>query len=553
MGRGIVCASLLLASLVGALPCSPSVAATNWPMWLENPTHTPTPALEPAGVLQTAWKVRCGGIFGSALVFDGRVYLASRDGFVYAIDDVTGQAVWNAALVMRGTELREAETPLRQTWRWYERGFLATPAADEQRVYVGGLDGVFHARYRETGDAAWSQELMGAIASSPVLTPQLVVVGTRGGDLFAMDRATGEPQWLYETGGPINSSPAFADGKVVVGSAAGVVAVDAATGELVWEAPGPDKFDSSPCIAGDRVYIADWAGKVIAFDLADGAVLWEQQVGDQPIFASPTVAHDLIFVATTRGRAAALDVDTGIPVWEASVGGGAVYASPVVCGPVALLGTNSGHLSVIDVMTGEALASAFSGVYGYIHGTPTVTDQGIYVSAEAGASCATGYVIKMTFGPYAPRADQLRAREVAALVCLELGLFEDWRMGEEDGWASVRQPEHLEKTAVERLQQLGVVTQPWRWRSIMSRYQLAALFHKLFWDPNPANIGLPQYTEAALVDFDAFPDWCNETPPKVVGLGLMEAIDDEFRGRDPVTLTQLEASLKRAKELLGGQ
>jgi outer membrane protein assembly factor BamB len=553
MGRGSVCSSLLLASLVGAFPCSPGVAATNWPMWLENPTHTPTPALEPAGVLQTAWRVRCGGIFGSALVFDGRVYFASRDGFVYAIDDATGQTMWNAPLVAPGTELREAETPLRQAWRWYERGFLATPAADEQRVYVGGMDGVFYALDRSTGAVAWRQDLMAAMASSPVLTPQLVVVGTRGGDLFGMGRATGEPQWLYEASGPINSSPAFADGKVVVGTAASVVAVDVATGEPAWEAPGPDKLDSSPCIVDGRVYIADWAGKVIALDLADGAVLWEQQVGDQPIFASPTVAHDLVFVATTRGRAAALDVDTGIPVWEASVQGGAAYASPVACGTVLLLGTNSGHLSAIDVMTGDALASAFPGVHGYIHGTPTVTDQGIYVSAEAGATCATGYVIKMTFGPYAPRADQLRACEVAALVCLELGLFEDSRMGEEDGWASVRQPEGLEKAAVEQLQELGVVTQPWLWRSTMSRYQLAALFHKLFWEPNPLNIGLPQYTETTLIDFDAFPAWCNETPPKVVGLGLMEAIDDEFRGRDSVTLTQLEASLKRAKELLGGQ
>ena len=157
----------------------------------------------------------------------------------------------------------------------------------------------------------------------------------------------------------------------------------------------------------------------------------------------------------------------------------------------------------------------------------------------------------MTFGPYALRGQALRAPEVAALVCLALGLLDD-EGAERAGWANVRLPQDVEEAALARLQELRVVTQPWRWRLTMSRYQLAALFDKLFWDPNPLGVRLPAYTDAALADAAQFPRWGYETPPKVVGLGLMEAIDDAFRGRDPVTLPDLKASLERAKELVGG-
>jgi len=530
----------------------PARAATDWPMWLENPSHSPTADLKPAGVFQEAWRVKCGGIFGSAVVHDGTVYFASRDGFLYAVDDETGQTLWNAQLVPPGTELRERVAGRLEWWQRCETGLLATPAVDGERVYIGGLDGVFHARSRETGDPAWGQELAAAIVSSPVLTPKLVVVGTRGGGLFALDRVTGEPQWLYEAGGPINSSPASADDKIVVGTAVGVVAVDAATGEAAWEARYPDKFDASPCIVDGRVYIGNWAGEVVALDLNTGEVVWEQQVADRPIFASAAVAHDLVFAATTGAKIAALDVDTGAPLWETFVQGGATYASPLVCGTVVLVGTNSGHLSLIDIPSGRPLIDLRTSAWRYIHGTPTVTDRAIYVASEAIAGPVVGSVQKMVFGPYTPRAEHLRAREVAAVVCLDLKLFEERERRRSEGWDRIYRPSTIESDARTKLRQLGVITQPWHWESTINRYQLAALFDKLLWDPNPLSVRLPAYTEALLADAAQFPRWGYETPPKVVGLGLMQAIDGEFRGSDPVTLPDLRASLERAQELVGG-
>ena len=84
----------------------------------------------------------------------------------------------------------------------------------------------------------------------------------------------------------------------------------------------------------------------------------------------------------------------------------------------------------------------------------------------------------------------------------------------------------METEALRRLQALGLIRQRWNWQGPMTRYQLAAFFHKLFWDPNPPNAVLPAYQEADLTDAARFYDWVRETPPRIVGLGLMQPIDD---------------------------
>jgi len=84
-------AAVLVASFALVLLVAGSaLGATNWPMWLENPAHTPSPELRPAGPFSTAWSFECGGVFGTPIVDGGAVYIASRDGYLYALEEVTG-------------------------------------------------------------------------------------------------------------------------------------------------------------------------------------------------------------------------------------------------------------------------------------------------------------------------------------------------------------------------------------------------------------------------------------------------------------------------------
>lgn len=436
-------------------------------MWLENPLHRPTPAYTPTGSLTAAWQFSCGGIFGSAVVADGIVYVGSRDGNLYALDDVTGKRLWTASVCPPDSE---APDPMSEEDEYYssdefpETGIMATPAVDNMNVYIGGLDGMFHAYDRKTGELRWETRTGGRLTSSPLLADDLVIVGSRSGRLGAMNRADGKRVWVYRAEGPINSSPAFADGLVVVGTSDGVVAIRASTGKREWRfqlaeaedemdeggegeddaegagnedeeeenadthttafgrlgwaqffpfdlgrrAPGPKssrKFDSSPCIVGDRVYAASWNGWVVALRLSDGTPVWQRRVSRAPIFATPAVDDTNVYVATTGGMLVAIRT-TGAMAWHAEVRGdwdrrAGCYASPVRCGPVLLVGCNAGTVWVVDPATGDTVSSFRVGE-DYVHGTPTVTDSAIYATSEApGRRGSRGVVVKLVSQPAA--------------------------------------------------------------------------------------------------------------------------------------------------------
>ena len=528
-------------------------AAPDWPMWLQNPTHTPACEMEATGVLQTDWRIPCGGLFGSPVVYQGGVYFASRDGKIYAIDDATGETRWVVQVIEPGTELPDPSAKPDEFWRRYERGFLGTPAVDDRFVYVGGLDGVCRALDCGTGAVAWSQDLLGPISDSPLLTPESVVIGTRLGELFALERGKGEPRWDYSAGAPINSSAAFAEGLVVVGTGRGVAAIDASTGNATWEAAFTDgaKCDASPVIADGRVYAASWSGKVAALNLADGQVLWEQQVGDRPIFAAPTVAAGKVFVATTGGAIAALDAVTGVSLWKGQLQGGAAYPAPLPCGPVLVTAANSSCLEVFEIDSGRRVSQVPLATHPLIHGTPTFTDTAIYLPSEALSGNPRGEVQKLHFGPYQPRGETLKSREAVTVICLELGLIVLGDTEKYNGWGMVRLRPTVETVAFNRLRALGGITDPWAWRyADLTRYQLAALLHKLLWDPNALGAGLPAVTPARLADAERFPHWCFDTPELVVGAGLMQAKDGSFAGHDLVTWSELRKTVERIKELL---
>ncbi|HUS81264.1 MAG TPA: PQQ-binding-like beta-propeller repeat protein [Armatimonadota bacterium] len=541
--------------------CVPGHCAPNWPMWMENATHTPTPQLQPTGRLRAEWKAECGGIFGSPVVYEGAVYFASRDGYLYAVDDGTGERLWREPVSVPGAEILEgwadqAEATARR--RYGETGVIATPAVDQDCVYVGGLDGHFQARNRRSGELVWEQDFEEAMASSPLLLNGMVVVATREGQLVAMDTADGFIHWSCDALAAINSSPACAEGKVIVGTSEGVIAVDAATGELIWECALPDsgKIDASPCIADGRVYVASWGGTVFSLGLNDGEVLWARDVSDKPIFASPVCAGGLVYVSTTAGMLVALESDTGVPAWQTALldrreGKVAVYASPVVCGPVVLAGCNADRIHVLGARTGDGVGLIVERLYQFVHSAPAVTDDAVYVASEHSlGGMARGRVAKLVCSGDDP---WVRREVFPWLACRELRIVGDgepaWATDYGD-WPLVGEAADLHKQALDRLVELGLIKCPREWnKMVVQRDVLAAFYYNLFWDPNPFRVRLPEF-EPAELDTGRWRGWWWNAPQLVVGLGVMEAPGGTFVPGDSPSLSELRWSLQQARKLL---
>jgi outer membrane protein assembly factor BamB len=236
-------------------------------------------------------------LFSSPVVANGVLYVGSGADF-RAFDVKTGQSIWTAE-EMGGD--------------WIS--CVTSPAVDGAKLLMGlNWSNGLWAVQRRTGKHAWNAKKgFGTTHATPaVVGGRVYAVGD--GKLYALDAATGKVVWTHEVGGASASSPAVSNGKVVVGGGEGrVCCVDAETGKEIWTATTgepvlffqPYSRDanpviSSPAISGGVVYCGAGDGKLYAFDMADGKILWSYDLG-VPITSSPAVSGNAVFAVTFDG------------------------------------------------------------------------------------------------------------------------------------------------------------------------------------------------------------------------------------------------------------
>ncbi len=201
----------------------------------------------------------------SPAVFNGRIYVGSGDGNVYALDAKTG-------LVQ---------------WKFETKDIVhASPAIANNTVYIGSWDGTLYALDTENGTEKWrfkaGEDLINynqvGFQSSPIVVDGTVYIGCRDSHLYAIDATTGRKKWDYFFGGTwASSTPMVHDGLVYI-SANRFFALDAKTGRLRFTFDEPKEWGvSSPIIAGGQLYIGSFNGKFYSLNPKTGKLIWEFQ------------------------------------------------------------------------------------------------------------------------------------------------------------------------------------------------------------------------------------------------------------------------------------
>ncbi|MEA2724598.1 MAG: hypothetical protein QOH59_2369, partial [Gemmatimonadales bacterium] len=145
----------------------------------------------------------------SAAIVDGSVYVGSRDGAVYALDEATGKRRWRVSH--------------RGSW------VIGSPAVHEGKVFAGSSDGHFiHALEPETGREIWNLPTGANVLASPLVVGSSLVIATARtdaptGDLLALNPATGAIRWRLPLDEASNSSPVAARDELYLGTEAGTV------------------------------------------------------------------------------------------------------------------------------------------------------------------------------------------------------------------------------------------------------------------------------------------------------------------------------------------
>jgi eukaryotic-like serine/threonine-protein kinase len=207
-------------------------------------------------------------------------------------------------------------------WRFQTEGRVrSSPAVVEGRVYVGSMDGRLYALELASGHPIWQFDTEGhslrsgdfgfdrrTIQSSPAVADGRVFVGSRDGFLYAVDAGSGRLLWRVDHRMSwVNTSPAVAGGLVFAGSSDErfVQAVDAKTGKERWHFPTERPVWSSPAVAGPLVYFGDGSGTVYAVERATGIERWRHKSGRR-ILSSPLPADGLLYVGNDDGGVYAL-------------------------------------------------------------------------------------------------------------------------------------------------------------------------------------------------------------------------------------------------------
>lgn len=263
---------------------------------------------------------------------------------------------------------------------------VASPAIAEGMVYIASLDGYMYAIDQETGKEKWKFKSRMPIASSPAVAGGMLYFVSSTGALAAIDVATGQPKWVFATeyerkfeaknlhGYPsaaqtipdawdlFTSSPAVVNGKVYFGSGDGnIYAVDAQTGVAIWKFPTRDVVHSSPAVVNGVVYIGGWDSYLYAIDSETGEAKWSFKAGEDNIIhnqvgfqSSPAVVDGTVYIGCRDAHVYALDAATGRKKWDYPTSKSWVIGTPAVRDGRVYVGTSdSARFMALDAKTGR--------------------------------------------------------------------------------------------------------------------------------------------------------------------------------------------------------
>ncbi len=322
----------------------------------EHSGRQPGPA--PSGNLQLAWRFDTGGeIYSTPVIADGILYIASKNGYLYALNAETGQEIWRfqlTAYVVR-----------------------SSPAVAGGMVFIGAGFNLF-ALDAKTGKEVWRVALRYAGQSTPTIARGVLVVPSQEGWIYALTAKTGEVRWRIPTDGIVSGAPAITGDTVAIGTDSGTVyTVKLETGQLLWRKSMTGGVIASPAIAGKVVYFTSESGKTSAFDLTTGDVLWTAEIGGpQP----PTLSDTTVVIASTDGGVHAVTISTGVATWLYPTGKPRL-AAPVLVGDTIYVGAGNTMLA-LDAKTGKLITYYLAN--GEIETSPVVVDGFVYFGSNDG-------------------------------------------------------------------------------------------------------------------------------------------------------------------------
>jgi len=278
---------------------------------------------------------RCAA--SSPTIANGTVYQSYMD-WVGDLDNPCPQGASNPTGFLVAMNARTG----RPKWRFNAQPIESTPLLRNGKLYVGSWDGNVYAINAKNGRKVWEHQTGDRVNTSPAYLKGRIYIANDSGTLYALNAGSGQQAWsASEATEFFYATPVAAFGRIYIGSTDGTMyAYGAKTGNLLWAKPLGTYIYSSAAVYDKKVYVGTYDGKLYALDAATGDVKWQKEM-PSAVHAPPTVLNGLVYVSTcaTCGSAAqrfvkmgvdsttAFNAKTGKQVWRNNAG---KYAAPII-------------------------------------------------------------------------------------------------------------------------------------------------------------------------------------------------------------------------------
>ncbi len=305
-----------------------------------------------------------GAFESTPVIQNNRVYIGDMDGEVYCLDLKSGKQIW------------KVET---------DSGFLASGAIEGNILVMGDYDGKIRGMNIEDGGVLWEFDAGGQIYSGANFYGPLTLVTSEDGCLYALNTLTGELAWKYQTGDQLRCSPSVLGNRTFLGGCDGKLhVVDLDTGMAIGEKmPLGGPTGSTPTALGDVAVVPTQSGEMLGFDWKKGESMWtfkDEELSPE-IRSSAAVSDGLAIVTTRNRRMLAVDVATGKMRWECVLRKRS-DGSPVVCSGAAWVGASDGRIYAVDVKSGNEKWT--TEVEGGFPGSPAIASNRLVIASDAG-------------------------------------------------------------------------------------------------------------------------------------------------------------------------
>jgi uncharacterized repeat protein (TIGR01451 family) len=195
----------------------------------------------------------------------------------------------------------QVDPPYCYTWKWDEVPIAsrAQPVVADGRLFIGSMNGLLYARDASTGAPLWSFASQGPIRHSAGVMGSTVVFSSHDGYTYALNVANGALQWRVNTG-PSQTAPLMDEGKgwVYVASSNGkLTALSLANGTQMWQYDSGAPILTSPSLSSDgqTVFLGNEDVRAIAIRASDGVEQWRTLLQGQSLADRyPVVAADKV-------------------------------------------------------------------------------------------------------------------------------------------------------------------------------------------------------------------------------------------------------------------